>query len=113
MEDPATGNIFLKPSRKTSGKLDTDARSLDGLSEITPFRAYNFNAFKYTKQVAKDSTEGSKIEFIQGDEVYHGRFGHGIVVNVEEKTVTVAFEELGIKKLAKGIAPLKKVGEKK
>ena len=46
---------------------------------------------------------------MQGDRVTHGKFGHGIVVDVDAKTVTVVFEEAGTKKLAKGIAPLKKV----
>lgn len=110
MEEPATGNMFLKPSRRTSSKLGTDARSLDGCSWITPFRPYNVDPLKYAKSEVKESAAGSGEDFMQGDQVTHGKFGHGIVVDTDAKTVTVAFDEGGIKKLAKGIAPLKKEG---
>ena len=44
-----------------------------------------------------------------GDQVTHAKFGHGIIVDMDAKTVTVNFDAAGSKKLAKGIAPIKKV----
>ena len=103
------GDTIYEPSRRTNNKLGVSTGSLDGYSENPPFRPYNFDPLKYAKQSVKDSAAGNTENFMQGDQVTHGKFGHGIVVDVDAKTVTVVFEEAGMKKLAKGIAPLKKV----
>ena len=103
------GDTIYEPSRRTSNKLGVSTGSLDGYSENPPFRPYNFDPLKYAKQSVKEAAAGSSENFMQGDQVTHGKFGHGIVVDVDAKTVTVVFEEAGTKKLAKGIAPLKKV----
>ncbi|MBQ7245926.1 MAG: hypothetical protein IJS33_03285 [Firmicutes bacterium] len=39
----------------------------------------------------------------------HAKFGVGNVTDITESTVTVSFPSVGIKKLAKGIAPIKKI----
>ena len=39
----------------------------------------------------------------------HSKFGEGLVIDASDKIVTVAFDSVGIKKLARGIAPLKKL----
>ena len=103
------GDTIYEPSRRTNNKLGVSTGSLDGYSENPPFRPYNFDPLKYAKQSVKEAAAGSSENFMQGDQVTHGKFGHGIVVDVDAKTVTVVFEEAGTKKLAKGIAPLKKV----
>ena len=103
------GDTIYEPSRRTANRLGVDTGSLDGFSENPPFRPFSYDPLKYAKQAVKDSAAGSGIDFMQGDQVTHGKFGHGIVVDVDAKTVTVAFDEGGTKKLAKGIAPLKKV----
>lgn len=103
------GDTIYEPSRRTNNRLGVSTGSLDGYSEKPPFRPYNFDPLKYAKQSVKDSAAGTTENFMQGDQVTHGKFGHGIVVDVDAKTVTVVFEEAGTKKLAKGIAPLKKV----
>ena len=103
------GDTIYEPSRRTNNKLGVGTGSLDGYSENPPFRPYNFDPLKYAKQSVKEAAAGSSENFMQGDQVTHGKFGHGIVVDVDAKTVTVVFEEAGTKKLAKGIAPLKKV----
>ena len=103
------GDTIYEPSRRTNNRLGVSTGSLDGYSEKPPFRPYNFDPLKYAKQSVKDSAAGNTENFMQGDQVTHGKFGHGIVVDVDAKTVTVVFEEAGTKKLAKGIAPLKKV----
>ena len=103
------GDTIYEPSRRTNNRLGVDTGSLDGYNENPPFRPYNFDPLKYAKQSVKEAAAGRGEEFMQGDQVTHGKFGHGIVVDSDAKTVTVVFEEAGTKKLAKGIAPLKKV----
>jgi DNA helicase-2/ATP-dependent DNA helicase PcrA len=52
-------------------------------------------------------------EVAPGDTVLHDRFGEGVVVSVKgrggDAEATVAFEEVGEKRLILGYAPLKKV----
>lgn len=47
--------------------------------------------------------------FQDGERVSHPDFGNGIVVGQDENLITVVFPEIGIKKLAKRVAPLKKL----
>ena len=103
------GDTIYEPSRRTNNRLGVSTGSLDGYSENPPFRPYNFDPLKYAKQSVKDSAAGTTENFMQGDQVTHGKFGHGIVVDVDAKTVNVVFGEAGTKKLGKGSAPLKKV----
>lgn len=103
------GDSIYEPSRRTNNRLGVSTGSLDGYSETPAFRPYNYDPLKFAKQAVKESAAGNSEEFMQGDQVTHGKFGHGIVVDTDAKTVTVVFDEGGIKKLAKGIAPLKKV----
>ncbi len=49
-----------------------------------------------------------ETEFNGGDRVEHPDFGRGVVVAQDENLVTVAFPKFGLKKMAKGIAPLSK-----
>ena len=44
-----------------------------------------------------------------GDRVSHPKFGEGLVIAVKGGAVTVAFDSVGIKKLALDFAPLKKI----
>ena len=46
--------------------------------------------------------------FAAGERVSHPKFGEGIVENYDGKTVSVRFSD-GVKKLAAGIAPIKKI----
>ncbi len=103
------GDSIYEPSRRTNNRLGVSTGSLDGYSETPAFRPYNYDPLKFAKQAVKESAAGNSEDFMQGDQVTHGKFGHGIVVDTDAKTVTVVFDEGGIKKLAKGIAPLKKV----
>lgn len=69
-----------------------------------------YNPLQYSKQASAAAAAGSgSVDFEIGDQVSHGKFGFGMVVDVDAKTVTVIFETVGQKKLAKGIAPIKKV----
>jgi DNA helicase-2/ATP-dependent DNA helicase PcrA len=48
--------------------------------------------------------------FTPGDKIEHPKFGQGMVIEDKGNIVTVAFDSVGIKKLAKGIAVIKKIG---
>ena len=39
----------------------------------------------------------------------HSKFGRGMVIEQDDRTVTVIFDSVGQKKLAKGMAPVRKV----
>jgi DNA helicase-2/ATP-dependent DNA helicase PcrA len=48
-------------------------------------------------------------DFSEGDDVEHGLFGIGKIVEIDDDTVAVYFKKAGIKKLNLSIAPLKKL----
>ena len=69
-----------------------------------------FDSLKYAKQEVKSKASGAgNASYEAGDEVTHGKFGHGLVIESDERTVSVMFDSVGLKKLAKDIAPLKKL----
>lgn len=82
-----------------------DGYSRDDLAGYNPFNALKAAKEAVKKQVAREAAE----EFELGDIVEHAKFGKGEVIGLTESTVTVNFTEVGTKKLAKGIAPIKKV----
>ena len=51
----------------------------------------------------------SEKEFSDGDIVEHDKFGRGLIIAQTEKVWVIAFDDGGIKKLAKGIADIRKV----
>ncbi len=59
--------------------------------------------------MAKANVNTASDNIVAGDTVRHGKFGIGIVIEADDKTITVMFETEGRKKLAKGFAPLKKL----
>jgi DNA helicase-2/ATP-dependent DNA helicase PcrA len=48
-------------------------------------------------------------EFANGDVVRHPKFGEGMVIRQDEKTMTVIFDDFGEKKLGKGFVAMEKV----
>jgi len=82
----------------------------DGYSGSDIFRP--FEQLKYIKQNQTASAPGSKgsgPSVLEGDKVSHNKFGEGLVLAVDGGTVTIAFDSVGVKKLAKDIAPIKKI----
>ena len=77
-----------------------------GVSEKTPFRP--FDQLRYARQQTKKNAAASSDVFSRGDIVAHPKFGQGTVVECTESVVTVEFVS-GTKKLAVGIAPIKKI----
>ena len=82
----------------------------DGYSGAEIFRP--FEQLKYIKQNQTAVTTESKSkgpDIQDGDKVSHNKFGEGLVLAVDGSTVTIAFDSVGVKKLAKDIAPIKKI----
>lgn len=103
------GDAVYKPSGRTVNRLEVSTGTPDGFSKPA-YKPFAYDPLKYSKQVSTAAATGSgNVEFQIGDQVTHGKFGYGLVVDTDDKTVTVIFESVGQKKLAKGIAPIKKV----
>ena len=86
-----------------------EGRFTDGVREQKPFRP--FDQLKYARQMTKSNVaamQGTPEDLKEGDEVEHPKFGRGEVLEIEGKIVRVGFLD-GEKKLALGMAPLKKI----
>lgn len=80
----------------------------DGYASSEIFRP--FEQLKYIKQnQAAATVKSGGTELQNGDKVSHSKFGEGLVLAVEGSTVTISFDSVGVKKLAKDIAPIKKI----
>ena len=103
--DEAGDSIYV-PNRRTVNSVGIDTGSLDGFA-VPAYKPYD--PLQRARKESKVNASGNDSDFNAGDAVAHGKFGRGIVLEADEKTVTVIFEEAGRKKLARGIAPLKKI----
>lgn len=80
----------------------------DGFSKSNPHMP--FDPLAASKKESKQSAASKgNASFESGDKVNHAKFGQGMVVSVDGKTISVMFDSVGIKKLAKDIAPIKKI----
>ena len=64
---------------------------------------------RHVTLAVRENTRSSGKNFAVGDQVRHGKFGPGLVLEVDDKTVTVMFDSVGRKKLAKDVAPIEKI----
>ena len=105
------GDTVFTAGRRTNNHLGVDTGSPDGFSQpaFRPYPAYD--PLKYAKQAVREHTRGAGRNFAVGDQVRHGKFGPGLVLEVDDKTVTVMFDSVGRKKLAKDVAPIQKIGQ--
>ena len=95
------------PQKKTgASSLGVSTGSFDGFAK-EPYRP--FDSLKYARQETRANAGSGDTDLMPGDQVSHSKFGHGMVIEADSKTVTVAFDDAGVKKMAVGIAPLKKV----
>lgn len=96
--------IYEKKKDKAAGAF------IDGASETTPFKP--FDQLKYARQQTKKNVAagaaGTSDSFAAGDRIRHPKFGEGDVIACDGKIVECKFAD-GIKKLALGFAPLKKL----
>lgn len=103
----SAGDAIYVPNRKTNNSLGVSTGGLDGFAQPA-YKPY-YDPLQEAKKMAKANAASTDEDFIPGDAVRHGKFGAGIVIEQDEKTITVMFESAGRKKLAKGFAPLKKL----
>ena len=78
----------------------------DGITSETPFRP--FDQLKYARQQINKNVQASSDTFAAGDRVSHPKFGEGDVLSCDGKIIEVSFAS-GVKKLALGFAPMKKL----
>ena len=86
--------------------------SIDGAASEAMSGYKPYDILKEAKAAAKRNakkTNQAETDFYVGDRLSHPKFGEGTVIGTSESTVTVDFDSEGIKKMAKGIAPLKKI----
>ena len=103
------GDTVFTAGRRTNNFLGVDTGSPGGFSEpaFRPYPAYD--PLKYARQAVRENTRSAGRSFTAGERVRHGKFGEGMVLEVDDKTVTVIFDSVGRKKLAKDIAPIEKL----
>ena len=115
--DEAGDTVFVA-GRRTENRAGVSTGNFDGFAAAaySPFgtaareKAAGYDPLKYAKQAVKQNAGGTLSEaFHPGDRVSHAKFGSGMVIETDDKTVTILFDEAGRKKMAKGIAPLKKI----
>ena len=95
--------------RQGDSSLGVSTGSRDGYAKQPAVKPYD--ALKYARMETRQhaASSASSIELKAGDRVQHSKFGTGMVIDANDKIVTVVFDSAGIKKLARGIAPLKKI----
>ncbi len=62
-------------------------------------------------RAVEDFLDQNGLNLKLGDKVEHPTFGKGKVVEIREGRITIAFQGRGIKKLALGVAPVKKIAD--
>ena len=91
------GDTVFTAGRRTNNFLGVDTGSPDGFSEpaFRPYPAYD--PLKYARQAVRENTRSAGRSFTAGERVRHGKFGEGMVLEVDDKTVTVIFDSVGRK----------------
>ena len=101
-----TGNaVYEKKNAGMSQARYNPVSTYSKGSYISPIA--QLEAVRKTVQPPKDTL--AKTEVNPGDEVEHAKFGKGTVIEIKGNIITVMFEEFGVKKMAKDMAPLKKI----
>ena len=95
------GDGGILGAREFKGRYEGSADGYD-VSFSRPFDALKFAKKQASKGI---SNEG----FEEGDRIRHPKFGEGLLIDQDAKTLTIAFDSVGIKKLGKGFVKLTKV----
>ena len=95
------GDGGILGAREFKGRYDGNADGYDA-SFSKPF-----DALKFAKKQASKGIDNEGFE--AGDRIRHPKFGEGLLINQDAKTLTIAFDSVGIKKLGKGFVKLTKV----
>lgn len=89
------------------GAKTGSTRYLDGRYDPISGDCQFQNHIKAKSEMKKKLVHDEHFEV--GDRVIHGKFGEGVVLEVTPKIIRVEFVGNGVKKLAVGIAPIKKM----
>lgn len=89
------------------GAKTGSTRYLDGRYDPISGDYQSQNHIKAKSEMKKKLVHDEHFEV--GDRVIHGKFGEGVVLEVTPKIIRVEFVGNGVKKLAVGIAPIKKM----
>jgi DNA helicase-2/ATP-dependent DNA helicase PcrA len=81
--------------------------SKDGFSDSGLAGYIPFDALRNAREARKNHLPPENFNI--GDRVMHKKFGEGLVVEVKGDTIKVMFDSAGLKHMALGIAPLKKL----
>ncbi|MDD4376888.1 MAG: UvrD-helicase domain-containing protein [Eubacteriales bacterium] len=101
--------IYERRAKNIGGggsSLGVSTGTIDGYSNKISYKP--FDPLKYSKQQSKSITKSNE-DYLNGDRVLHSKFGEGTVINQNDKVIIISFDTAGEKKLAKGIAPIKKI----
>lgn len=109
-------SYFLEEMDKSlmdGDRLDKEGRNKyrkveDGYGGNPPSKP--FDNLKYAKTMIKQKTI-SNDNINTGDRIRHDKFGEGLVIETDSKTITIMFDSVGRKKIGKGFVKLKKLGE--
>ncbi len=95
--------------RSGGDSLGVSTGSWDGARIEKPVKP--FDMLKFAKEATKANVSAPRggEDFHIGDKVNHTKFGKGLVIEEDSNTLTVMFDSVGRKKLAKGIAHLSRV----
>ena len=99
--------VYVRKNRDSG--LGVSTGSYDGFAAKDSPKPYD--SLRYARAATKvnaGAASGGET-FAAGDRVRHAKFGEGLVIDEDNKTLTIIFDTAGQKKLAKGIAPLKKL----
>ncbi len=99
--------VYEKKSRYQSyDRYDTGASYSAG-PYVSPLAAAGA-VRRTSSEIAKKATLAG-ADVAPGDKVEHSKFGEGTVISVSGNIITIVFDSVGTKKLAKDLAPLKKL----
>ncbi len=103
-----TGDAFYdKKSKYVSfDRYDTDSSYSYG-KYVSPIESAN--AVRAVSREISKKASLAGVELFPGDKVKHDKFGEGTVITSSGNIVTVVFDSVGTKKLAKDLAPLTKL----
>ena len=87
--------------------LGVDTGLFDGFRDPAPAKPYD--TLRYAKAATKANAALVDDDFNVGDRIKHPKFGEGLLIEQDAKTMSVMFDSVGMKKLAKGFVKLTKI----
>ncbi len=96
--------VYVRKTKETGPGVSTG--SFDGFS--MPESPKPYDALRYAKAATKANAAAGDDQFEIGERVKHSKFGEGLVIDQDAKSLSIMFDNAGMKKMAKGYAKLTK-----